>query len=92
MCVPVPMKACGQKSAEIRKLLHRFAPVVEGASIDEWYLDLSGTRACIIMSPSPRRRAHRAAVHEATGLTSRSARPNKLIAKMAVARAKPTVC
>src|SRR2546422_434126 len=32
MCVPVPMKACGQKSAEIRKLLHRFAPVVAGAA------------------------------------------------------------
>src|SRR6266545_3421839 len=43
MCVPVPMKECAKKSAEIRQLLHRFAPMVEGASIDEWYLDLTGT-------------------------------------------------
>src|SRR5215218_4470493 len=45
MCVPVPRRACGDKSAEIRAVLERFAPVVEGASIDEWYLDLSGTEA-----------------------------------------------
>src|SRR5688572_20387078 len=42
MCVPVP-KACGAKSAEIRAALARFAPVVEGASVDEWYMDLTGT-------------------------------------------------
>ena len=43
MCVPVPGRACGEKSAEIRAVLERFAPVVEGASIDEWYMDLGGT-------------------------------------------------
>src|SRR5687768_13055523 len=43
MCVPVPRRACSQKSREIRAVLDRFAPVVEGASIDEWYLDLGGT-------------------------------------------------
>src|SRR5688500_12717559 len=43
MCVPVPRRACSQKSREIRAVLERFAPVVEGASIDEWYLDLGGT-------------------------------------------------
>src|SRR5215218_5971187 len=43
MCVPVPRKACSTKSHEIRTVLERFAPVVEGASIDEWYLDLGGT-------------------------------------------------
>src|SRR3954471_8179337 len=44
MCVPVP-KACGQKSAEIREVLGKYAPVVEGASIDEWYMDMTGTEA-----------------------------------------------
>src|SRR5919108_6127652 len=34
MCVPVPRKACSVKSAEIREVLGRFAPSVEGASID----------------------------------------------------------
>src|SRR3954463_16177572 len=43
MCVPVPMKACGVKSREIRQVLERYAPLVESASIDEWYLDLTGT-------------------------------------------------
>ncbi len=91
MCVPVPMKACGQKSAEIRKLLHLFSPIVEGASIDEWYLDLTGTEGVYhheLLAATAER--IRAGVHEATGLTlSIGGGTNKLIAKMAVARAKP---
>jgi DNA polymerase-4 len=91
MCVPVPMKACGQKSTEIRKLLHQFAPIVEGASIDEWYLDLTGTEGVYHHEPlATTAQRIRAAVHEATGLTlSIGGGTNKLIAKMAVARAKP---
>src|SRR5512145_1441892 len=34
MFVPVPSKACGVKNREIRKVLERFTPIVEGASID----------------------------------------------------------
>src|SRR5919109_1651609 len=45
VCVPVPRKACAIKSAEMRAVLERFAPVVESASIDEWYMDLGGTEA-----------------------------------------------
>ena len=52
VCVPVPFKACIRKSAEIRKLLHQFSPVVEGASIDEWYLDLTGTEGVYHHEPS----------------------------------------
>jgi len=91
MCVPVPMKACGEKSAEIRNLLHRFSPIVEGASIDEWYLDLSGTEGVYHHEPlAATAERIRAAVHEATGLTlSIGGGTSKLIAKMAVARAKP---
>jgi len=40
---PRPFKACVQKSGEIRELLQRYSPIVEGASIDEWYLDMTGT-------------------------------------------------
>src|SRR5919108_6125363 len=43
MCVPVPMKACGAKSREIRAVLELYSPVVEGASVDEWYMNLDGT-------------------------------------------------
>ena len=41
-CVPIPRRACSNKSREIAAVLRRFAPVVECASIDEWYLDLTG--------------------------------------------------
>ena len=91
MCVPVPMKECGRKSAEIRQLLHRFAPIVEGASIDEWYLDLTGTEGVYHHEPlATTAERIRTGVREATGLTlSIGGGTNKLIAKMAVSRAKP---
>src|SRR6478752_6261110 len=43
VCVPVPRGACSRKHREIRAVLERFAPIVQAASIDEWYLDLAGT-------------------------------------------------
>lgn len=90
MCVPVP-RECGAKSAEIRRVLEQYAPVVEGASIDEWYLDMTGTEAVYHHEPL-RATAHtiRNAVHAATGLTvSIGGGTNKLVAKLAVERAKP---
>jgi DNA polymerase-4 len=91
MCVPVPRKACSVKSAEIRKVLQRFAPVVEGASIDEWYLDLGGTEDLYHNeSLATTARRMREAVQRATGLSvSIGGGTNKLIAKLAVERAKP---
>ena len=41
--VGVPRKACSDRSRAIVRVLERFTPVVEPASIDEMYLDLSGT-------------------------------------------------
>src|SRR5712691_98174 len=92
MCVPVPLKECIKKSAEIRKALQQYTPVVEGASIDEWYLDLTGTEGLYHHEPLLAT-AHRirAGLREATGLTlSIGGGTNKLIAKMAVDRAKPS--
>jgi len=92
MCVPVPFKECIKKSAEIRKALQQYTPVVEGASIDEWYLDLTGTEGLYHHEPLLAT-AHRirAGLREATGLTlSIGGGTNKLIAKMAVDRAKPS--
>src|SRR5688572_18740378 len=91
MCVPVPRKACSAKSGEIRAVLERFAPVVEGASIDEWYLDLGGTEGLYHHEPLATT-AHRIrdGVHRATRLSiSIGGGTNKLIAKLAVERAKP---
>ncbi len=91
MCVPVPRKACSAKSGDIRRVLERFAPGIEGASIDEWYLDLGGTEG-VYHHEHLARTAHRArdAVHNETGLSiSIGGGTNKLIAKLAVERAKP---
>ena len=91
-CVPVPFKACVRKSAEIRQLLQRFSPIVEGASVDEWYLDLTGTEGVYHHEPLGATADRiRAAIRETTGLTlSIGGGSNKLIAKMAVDRAKPS--
>lgn len=91
MCVPVPRRACVEKSTEIRQVLDRYAPVVEGASIDEWYMDLSGTERLYRDEPLAGT-AHRMreAVRAETGLSvSIGGGTNKLVAKLAVERAKP---
>ena len=91
MCVPVPRGACSRKSAEIRSVLQRFTPVVEGASIDEWYLDLGGTEQ-LYDHETLERTAHRIrdAVRAETSLSiSIGGGTNKLVAKMAVEVAKP---
>ena len=91
MCVPVPRKACSTKSHEIREILDRLAPIVEGASIDEWYLDLGGTES-VYHQEHLGKTAHRIRdeVKRGTGLSiSIGGGTNKLVAKLAVERAKP---
>jgi DNA polymerase-4 len=91
VCVPVPRRACSEKSAEIRGVLERFAPVVEAASVDEWYLDLAGTEGIYDNEPlaTTAERVRRAVVRD-TGLSvSLGGGTAKLIAKLAVERAKP---
>lgn len=91
MCVPVPRKACSVKSHEIRTVLARFAPEVEGASIDEWYMDLGGTEGLYHHEPLEiTAQRMRDAVQRETGLSvSIGGGTNKLVAKLAVERAKP---
>lgn len=91
MCVPVPRYACGRRSREIRDVLTRFAPLVQSSSIDEWYCDLGGTEA-LYHGESLRDTAHRMrrAVFDATGLNvSIGGGTSRVVAKMAVERAKP---
>jgi len=91
LCVPVPRGECSRKHREIRAVLDRFAPAVQAASIDEWYLDLDGTDA-LYHGASLEAIAHRIrdAVHRETGLTvSIGGGSSKLVAKLAVERAKP---
>jgi len=89
--VGVPRRACAEKSAEIRAELERHAPVVEPASIDEFYLDLTGTESLYggeTLAATARR--IRDAVLVASGITlSLGGGASKLIAKLAAERAKP---
>jgi DNA polymerase-4 len=72
-------------------VLERFAPIVAGASIDEWYMDLGGTEGLYRGEPlAETARRMRAAVFDATGLSvSIGGGTTKLVAKLAVERAKP---
>jgi DNA polymerase IV len=91
MCVPIPRRVCSEKSREIRGVLEKFSPVVEGASIDEWYLDMGGTEGVYGHEPlATTARRIRDAVAGATTLSvSIGGGTSKLIAKLAVERAKP---
>jgi DNA polymerase-4 len=92
MCVPVPRQACADASRAIRRVLERFTPMVETASIDEWYLDLTGTEALYhheALDTTARR--IREAARAETGLSlSIGGGSNRLIAKLAAERAKPS--
>ena len=90
-CVPVPRAACGAKSREIRAVLDRFSPVVAPASIDEFYLDLTGTERLYEGAPLATIAARiRDAVARETGIAvSIGGGTSRLIAKMAAAAAKP---
>ncbi|MFI5207472.1 MAG: hypothetical protein ACHQU8_00905 [Gemmatimonadales bacterium] len=91
MVVPVSWKACSEKSHQIRDVLKRYAPVVEAASIDEFYLDLSGTERLYndeALEVTARRM--RKAVLEETRLSvSIGGGTSRVVAKMAAGVAKP---
>jgi len=90
-CVPVPRRACGEKSREILGVLQRFAPIVAAASIDEFYLDLTGTERLYGDAPlATVAGTIRAAVIRETGLSvSIGGGTSRLVAKMAAGAAKP---
>ena len=91
VCVPVPRKACSEKHREIRTVLERHAPAVEGASIDEWYLDLGGTEALYHNESlaDTALRIRRDVMRESGLSVSFGGGTSKLIAKLAVEHAKP---
>jgi DNA polymerase IV len=91
LAVPVPREACTGASRAIRETLETLSPVVEAASIDEFYLDLTGTERLFGGAPLEVT-AHRIreAVQKATGIsTSLGGGTNRLVAKLAAGRAKP---
>lgn len=89
--VPVSWEMCGRLSGEIRDVLGTFSPVVEPASQDECYLDLSGTERLYKDEPlAETARRMREAVLARTKLSvSIGGGTSKLVAKMAATMAKP---
>lgn len=89
--VPVPRGACRRRSREVEAVLRRFAPTLEAASIDEFYLDLTGTERLYGGEPLERTAERiRHAVREEAGISiSLGGGTTRTIAKMAVRLAKP---
>ena len=89
--VPVPWDACVRKSAEIGAVLRRFTPVVEQASSDEFYLDLSGTEQLYGGEPlvATARRMRDAVIAETSLSLSIGGGTSKVVAKLAAGLAKP---
>ncbi|MCA9651820.1 MAG: DNA polymerase IV [Myxococcales bacterium] len=87
--LPSRYEAYAEASARVFEVFDRFSPLVEALSIDEAFLDMSGTER---LHGPPRRAAEalRAAVREATALTcSVGISSVKFIAKIASAMNKP---
>ena len=89
--VPVPRHACSAKSRAMGKALEALSPVVRAASIDEFYLDMSGTERLFAdedLEATARRVQQR--VYEETNISvSIGGGTNRLVAKVAAGRAKP---
>lgn len=89
--VPVPRGACVEKSREVRTVLHEMAPVVQAASIDEFYLDLSGTHRLFHGESLPTTATRiREEVQRRTRISvSIGGGTRRVIAKLATRKAKP---
>lgn len=91
MVVPVPGEMVSRKHHEVRAVLDEFSPVVEAASVDEFYLDLTGTEEMYRHEPleDTARRIQRA-VLDRTGISlSIGAATQRTLAKMAAGVNKP---
>ncbi len=88
--VGVPRGACSRKSREIRTQLEELAPVVQAASIDEFYLDLTGTERLFGESLEETAWRIRGRVLEVTSVSvSIGGSTRRMVAKLAAGMAKP---
>lgn len=89
--VPVPREACSRRSREVREVLERLSPVVQAASIDEFYLDLTGTERLFEgESLEETARRIRQTVQEETEISvSIGGATRRMVAKLATSLAKP---
>ena len=91
MAVPVPGEMVQRKHVEVRAVLEEFAPVVEAASVDEFYLDLTGTEALYHHEPlaDTARRIQQAVMARTEISLSIGAATQRTLAKMAASVNKP---
>ena len=88
--VPVSRAGCARKSRAINETLRQLAPVVQAASIDEFYLDLSGTERLFAEDLTATGRRIRERVLADTAISvSVGGGTGRVVAKLAVRRAKP---
>ena len=88
--VSVPRGACSRRSREIKLCLDGLAPVVQAASIDEFYLDLSGTERLFGETLEATAHRIRETVLEQTQVSvSIGGGTRRMIAKLASGPAKP---
>ena len=87
--VPVDMEKYQRVSAEIMTVLDSFSPLVEPVSVDEAFLDLTGTES-LFGAPVEATRTIKARIREVTGLTaSAGLASNKFVAKIGSDLEKP---
>jgi DNA polymerase-4 len=89
VCVKPRMERYKEASRAVFEVFHEFTPLVEGLSLDEAYLDVTGSRA-LYGDPPAIAAAIKARIRERTGLTaSVGVSFNKLVAKIASDLRKP---
>jgi len=88
---PVSREAVSAKSREVHAVLVRLAPVVQAASVDEFYLDLSGTERLFAKESleDTAWRIRETVLAETEISVSIGAGTRRVIAKLAASRAKP---
>ncbi len=91
MVVSVPREEISRTSRRVREALEELAPVVEAASVDEFYLDLTGTERLLRHETlhDTAERIRRAVLERTSVTVSIGGSTNRLVAKMATNRAKP---
>jgi DNA polymerase-4 len=87
----VPGKACRERSRAIRATLEQFTPIVEAASIDEFYLDMTGTDELYAGESLTEiaQRIRTTVLKETDIAVSIGGGSSKFIAKLAAKHAKP---
>lgn len=89
LCVPPRFSRYKEVSAIVFGVFHEFTPVVEGLSLDEAFLDVTGSRAALGSGEAVATKI-KELIKQHTGVTaSVGVAPNKLIAKIASDLRKP---